>query len=111
MVVTHSREVLQRCRKINPGTLANFVFLSLVLLSTGALFAKLYVASACLSVAWVVMLSFGTQFRVKYMVVVYTHNRSNATTFWKRKKDDVLLAVISGAIGAAASYAVAKLLP
>jgi hypothetical protein len=83
----------------------------LVALSTGAFIAKLYIAFACLTVAWVAMLAFGTRFRMKYTVVVYTQKRSQANTFWQRRKDDVLLAVVSAAIGAALSYAATKLLP
>ena len=48
---------------------------------------------------------------MKYTVVVYTQNRFEAKSFWQRKKDDVLLAVISAALGAAASYVATKLLP
>jgi hypothetical protein len=111
VVITHAREVLQRCRKIKPGTLENIAFFSLVALSSAAFIAKFYIAFACLALAWVLMLLFGTRFRMKYTVVVYTKSRSEAKTFWQRKKDDVLLAVISAAIGAAASYAATKLLP
>ncbi len=111
VVVTHAREVLQRCRKLKPGTLENLAFFTLVALSTGAFIAKLYIAFACLTVAWVAMLAFGTRFRMKYTVVVYTQKRSQANTFWQRRKDDVLLAVVSAAIGAALSYAATKLLP
>lgn len=111
VVVTHAREVLQRCRKIKPAILENIAFFSLVALSTAAFIAKLYIAFACLALAWALMLLFGTRLRMKYTVVVYTKNRSEATTFWQRKKDDILLAAISAAIGAAASYAATKLLP
>jgi len=61
----------------------------LVALSSAAYIAKLYIAFACLALAWVLMLLFGTRFRMKYTVVVYKKNRSEAKTFWQRKKDYV----------------------
>ena len=93
------------------GNVSERSFFSLVALSTGAYIAKFYIAFVCLVIAWLALLSFGIRFRMKYTVVVYMQNRFEAKSFWQRKKDDVLLAVISAALGAAASYAATKLLP
>ena len=111
VVVTSAREVLQKCRKFKPESMANLALFSLAALSTWAFIVKSYFIFGSLVLAAFALLSFSLRLRMKYTVVVYTKNRSEARSFLQRKKDDVLLAVISAAIGAAASYAATKLLP
>ncbi|MDP3083046.1 MAG: hypothetical protein Q8N44_05070 [Rubrivivax sp.] len=111
VVVTSAREVLVRCRKFKPDSIANVAYLLLAVTSVWAVMAKAHFVFFALVLAAVALLPFSVRLRMKNTVIVYTKNRSEAKGFLQRKKDDLLLVVLSAALGAAASYAATKLLP
>ena len=110
VVVTSAREVLQRCRKIKPDNLVNITFFALIALTAWSVTAKSYYLVGSLALASFTLLTITLNFRMN-TIIVYTRTRADSKTFFQRKKDEVLLAVIAAALGAAASYAVIKLLP
>ena len=110
VVVTSAREVLQRCRKIKPNSLVTITFFTLIALTAWSVTAKSYYLVGSLALASFTLLTITLNFRMN-TIIVYTRTRADSKTFFQRKKDEVLLAVIAAALGAAASYAVIKLLP
>jgi hypothetical protein len=111
LVVTSAKEVLQRCKKTSPDLLPSLAGFSLFGVGIWAFSAKSSYLGGLIVLVSFLLLTFSLRLRMKNTVIVYTKYRSQAKTFLQRKQDDVLIAIIAAALGAAATYAVTKLLP
>lgn len=110
-VVSKVREILHRQRKARPGLLVDLASGLLIAVGVWQIIEKAYLLGLPLVVAALGLFAFSVRLRLKNTVVVYSKSRADTKGFLQRKKDDVLLAIISAALGAAASYAATKLLP
>ena len=111
-LIAKAREVLDRCRRIRLHFLANAAYIVLCALATWQVFfCKNYYFGGLLMLVGFAMLPFSSHLKTKSAVIAYTRKRVDMKSFYERKKDDVLLAIISAALGAAASYAATKFLP
>lgn len=110
-VVSKIREVLHRQRKMRPDLVVDIASGLLLAIFIWQLIVEAYLLSTPFLLAAVALSTFSVRMRIKNTVIVYSKNRNEVNSFFQRKKDDVLLAVISAALGAAASYAATKFLP
>jgi hypothetical protein len=111
-LISKVREVLHRHRKIRPDLVVDFIFYPVAMFGVWKILDKSYLLGVPLVLAaFLALLPVSLRLRKSNTVVVYSKNRNQMNSFFQRKKDDILLAFISAALGAAVSYAVTKLLP
>ena len=110
-VIAKVREVLHRSKKIRPELFANIGIAVMFAIAGWQIQTKAYYVGALALFIAFSLPYVSTRLRMRSTVVVYTKSRAEAKGFFQRKKDDVVLALISAALGAAASYAATKLLP
>jgi hypothetical protein len=110
-VVSKVREVIHRRRKVRPDRVIDIAAAISLCIGLWQVMSKTYLLGGPLLFAAFALVPLSSRMRSKNTVLVYAKSRADSKSFFQRKKDDVLLAVIAAAFGAAASYAVAKFLP
>lgn len=110
-IVSKAREVIHRRKKLQPELPANIVIVLLLSVGIWQLYEKSFAIAVPVLLSVFAAFSYSVRLRMRNTVVVYSKSHADVKSFFQRKKDDILLAVISAAFGAAASYAATKLLP
>lgn len=109
-VMSKVREVLHRNRKMRSDRVFDIAAAISLCLGIWQILSKTYFIGWPLVLAAFALLPLGGRMR-NNTVLVYAKSRAESKSFFQRKKDDVLLALIAAALGAAASYGATKLLP
>lgn len=109
-VVSKVREVLHRNRKMRPDRVVDIAVVISLCIGLWQVMSKTYLLAVPMVLVAFALLPLGVRMR-NNTILIYAKNRADAKSFIQRKKDDVLLAVIAAALGAAASYAATKFLP
>jgi hypothetical protein len=109
-VVSKIREVLHQHRKMRPDRVIDIAAAFSLCIGIWQVMGKTYLLGGPLVFAAFALFPLSGRMRSR-TVLVYAKKRADVKSFFQRKKDDVLLAVIAAAFGAAASYAATKFLP
>lgn len=99
-VVAKVRDILNKGKKKSPRLLFYALTYIAAFVGTWQIISKDYLLGLPLIGLSLVSISVSVNYGMKNKVVVHSHLRGTAKTFFERKKDDIALAVISAFLGA-----------
>ena len=107
-IIAKCRDIVARGKKLNPFWLLNAATNVPTLIAAWQLLSKEYLVGLLLLGLSFALIPVSVTYGMKNRVIVHTHTRASVTTFFQRKKDDIVLAIVSAAIGALVTYLATK---
>ena len=108
-IISNVRDIVNRGKKINPALFYNSLSYIPILLCIWEFMSKEYVFGTWLIFLSIQAIFIAVKYSMKNKVIIYSRPRSQVKTFFERKKDDIVLAIISAIFGGFVAYIITKL--